>query len=60
MKQTICMKVTKDRYELPVAVADTFAELAKILGMKPEAIYSNISHCRKNGWKCSYIKVEVD
>lgn len=60
MAEYICMKVTSDKYELPLAVADNFRELAKILGMKPENISSMRSRCKKNGWKCAYIKVEVD
>lgn len=29
---------TKDRYELPIAVADSVAELAEMLNMRPETI----------------------
>ena len=29
---------TKDRYELPIAVADSVSELAEMLGMKPTTI----------------------
>ena len=32
-KITIWMKVTDDKYELPVAVADTAEELARIVGL---------------------------
>lgn len=49
------MKVTKDKYELPVAVADSATELAKILHTSPGTIYSSIYHGNK-----SFVKVTVD
>ena len=33
---TLYMKVTRDEYELPVAVAETKAELARMLGVEVE------------------------
>lgn len=38
------MEVTQDEYELPVAVAYTVAELARLRGAKESTIYSCISH----------------
>ena len=32
------MKVTKDKYELPIAVADTPRELSKMVGIKAQSI----------------------
>lgn len=58
--QTIYMKVTKDKYELPLAVADSIVELAELIGIKADNIYSTISHARKKGYKCCYVKVEID
>lgn len=53
------MKVSNDKYELPVAVADTAAELANILGVKKNAIYSSISHFERGDSKnCSYVRVK--
>lgn len=37
---------TKDKYELPIAVADSVAELAEILGMRPETISFYLSSGR--------------
>lgn len=37
---------TKDKYELPIAVADSVTELAEILGMRPETISFYISSKR--------------
>lgn len=54
---TIYMKVTHDKYELPVAVADSKSELARMVGVRP----SSISHGLNQGWKkSSYVEVEVD
>ena len=49
------MKVTKDKYQLPIAVADTAAELARMVGVKPGSLYSMRSHGVKE-----YVRVEVD
>lgn len=49
------LKVTKDEYQLPLAVADTAAELARMTGVKPDSLYSMRSHGVKE-----YIKVEVE
>ena len=54
------MQVTMDEYELPLAVADNATELARMLKLKPDSVRSMMHHCKKNGWKCCYVKVEVD
>lgn len=56
----VYMEVTKDKFELPVAVADTIAELARITGTRANTISSSMSHARENGWKSKYIEVEID
>lgn len=38
MKTKLYLAVTPDQYELPLAVADSPAELAKMLGVTPEHI----------------------
>ena len=57
--QAIYMKVTKDEYELPVAVADSLAELARMLGIKPQSIYDSMSHVKSRGSWSPYIRVEI-
>ena len=52
---TVYMKVTNDEYELPMAVADSVASLAKGLGINPCVIYRSMNS--KNG---IYVKVEID
>lgn len=52
------MVVTQDKYELPLAVADSPAELARMLGVKSSVIRSAISHSKKKGFKSKYVKVD--
>ena len=57
---TLWMKVTLDKYELPVAVADTSGQLAQMIGVTPNNIHSAISNARKDGYRCQYVKVEIE
>ena len=58
-EMTLYIKVTKDRYELPVAVAETKAELARMLGIKREHVRTAFSHAKK--FKSpTYVVVEVE
>lgn len=50
----IYMKVTKDEYELPLAVADSVQHLSEITGDKVNTIFTAIAKGRKG-----YVKVEV-
>lgn len=52
---TIYMKCTTDRLELPIAVADTARELAGMLGIKPNSVFTGLS--KKRG---GYHKVIID
>ena len=54
------MMVTKDRYELPLCVADSLDELAVMVDSTKNSIASAISHAKQKGRKCKYVKVEVD
>lgn len=56
---TLYMKVTRDEYELPVAVAETKAELARMLGIKREHVRTAFSHAKKFK-NPTYVVVEVD
>lgn len=57
---TVWMKVTLDEYELPVAIADTAGQLADLIGVRTNNIYSAISNARQGGYRCSYVKVEIE
>ncbi len=43
------VKTTLDKYEFPIAVADSAAELAKMLGKSPNTVHSSFSKKIK-GW----------
>lgn len=56
----IWMKVSHDKYELPIAVADSASELAKLCGTTPNVIYSQRSHFRAGRIDfCPWICVQV-
>ena len=60
MIKRLFLKVTNDKYELPLVVADSAAELAKRTGTTQTNIYSAISHTKtRGGWSC-YKIVEID
>lgn len=47
MKKHLYIKVSRDKYELPVAVAETAGELARMLGVSEGMIRSRISNAKK-------------
>lgn len=49
------MYVTDDKYELPIAVADTMTELAHMLGKSVSCVHSSFS----KGYR-TYKKVVID
>lgn len=50
--------VSHDEYELPIAVADTATQLAKILGLRDDSsVPSAIYRARRGGYWCRYRKV---
>lgn len=60
MKMFVYMKVTKDKYELPIAVANTVRELAAILGISENCISSSMSHERAGKSISPYKKIEIE
>ena len=61
MKRNVWLKVTTDKYELPVAVADSAAELASLVGVKECNIYSSISHVKHGTFGSTpYRKVVIE
>lgn len=52
---TLYVKTTADRYQLPLAVAESKAELAQMLGVSKESVRSGFSHKHK-----TYYMVEVE
>lgn len=43
----IWMKVTRDKYQLPLAVADSASELARMCDTTPNCVVSTVSHYNK-------------
>lgn len=57
----IWMKVTADKYELPLVIADSAKELAEICGTTANSIVSAISHHKKGRTEYStYVCVQVE
>lgn len=58
---TLYMKVTSDKYELPVAVADTVIELSNMIGLNKRSLESIFSKISRGKYGNSIYKiVEVD
>lgn len=57
-KKYIYMLVTKDKYELPLAVADSAEELGRILGIPSSRIRTAMSKARERGYRSRYVRVE--
>lgn len=55
----VYMKITDDKYELPVLVADTVRKLAEMDGVSESYVYSEIYRGEKGG-KSLYIRVLID
>lgn len=56
---TVYEKVTRDKYELPLAVADSERELARILGISVSAVSHGLKKYRA-GKKSIYHEVEIE
>ena len=56
----VWMMVTTDKYSLPLAIADTYRELAQIVGVTPNTILSVRSKYRRQNRPPKYIKVDID
>lgn len=58
---TVWMLVTKDKYELPVIIAETSTELARMCGVNNRTVISGALRSKSGKVKKSrYIKVEID
>lgn len=53
----VYMKVTSDRYRLPVAVADSIGELAHLCGVTYSTISKSLARTRNHGTESKYIRV---
>jgi hypothetical protein len=55
----IYMKVTDDKYEHPVAIADSQGELAEMLGVTKNCIASALCHARQGRNRSVYKEVDI-
>lgn len=60
VENVLWLCTTPDALELPVAVAGSVKELARMLGVSTESIYSAIWKARRRGGKCIYRRVVLD
>lgn len=60
MKKEIYMMVSRDRYELPLAVADSIKELSLLTGKSSSTIRTQIRRAKTQGRKSQYIKIIID
>ena len=61
--KVVYMEVTTDRLALPLAVADNRNELARMRGVSPDVISSNISkvkHGKRKKTRFLRVEIEVD
>lgn len=54
------MKVTRDKYEFPIVIADTAKQLAKICGVTTNSIYSAYCRAKHNGGFTAYKRIEME
>lgn len=60
VENVLWLCTTPDALELPVAVAGSVKELAQMLDVSVETIYSSIWQAAKRGGKCIYRRVVLD
>ena len=61
MSKKLYMKVTRDKFELPLCVCSSVTELAARLGVKPHSIWKSLRRARVKGCKYpSYRVVEIE
>ena len=58
--ERIYLRVTKDEYELPTAVARTISEMSRITGKSCETIASQVCRRRLYGVKSEFVGVDVE
>lgn len=59
MEKYYWMKVTKDEYQLPIAIATSASGLARLLGIKTNTLYRATSKGQKDKYP-QYVKIPRD
>lgn len=60
MMKKLYLLVSKDKYELPLAVMDSIPELSKIVGRTENSVRSSVTHYYNDGLWCPFRRVEVE
>ena len=58
--KTVWIAVTADKYQLPIAVADTARELAEMRGTTTNNVISCALKTRQGKMKPKYLKIEIE
>lgn len=62
-KRLLYLIVTRDKYELPLAVGDNMADLARQTGRSLSNLSHSFSRSRRSGWKkgaCREVWVDME
>lgn len=57
---TLWLKVSRDKYELPEMIDDSQKELEVTLRLRPGTIKRIRSRAKRNGYRCCYVRVDVE
>lgn len=60
MKRKLWILVSSDEYELPLAVADSAGQLARLLKVEPQTIRKQVCNARRRGINSHYKVIEID
>lgn len=60
MKRKLWMLVSSDEYELPIAVADSAGQLARLLKVDKQTIQNQVCSARRRGGTSHYKVVEIE
>jgi ribosomal protein L7Ae-like RNA K-turn-binding protein len=58
--KVLYLKVTRDKYELPLAVAEGATELAEMCGVTTNAVISGIWKEKRKGIRSCYKRIEIE
>ena len=59
MKKYVYVAYSKDKYKLPVVVADSLGEVSRKIGIDTNTISAAISHAKRSGCYCRFAKVDI-
>lgn len=57
---TVYIKVTKDKYQLPIFVADSSRELSEMCGVDTRIIKKTMQNAKRRGGESQYQIIKID